>query len=115
MVTTEGLEQRQGDAEQIGEAAAELEHGLAVFPCRVESQDTAARQPRMAIIVYAWDAQDHIAMKLPPFKLDLWLAAHEFATPPIRFNLASSTGPIWKLGELMGLGDGSLPALGDLM
>ena len=69
----------------------------------------------MAIIVYAWDAQDHIAMKLPPFKLDLWLAAHEFATPPIRFNLASSTGPIWKLGELMGLGDGSLPALGDLM
>ena len=42
-------------------------------------------------------------MKLPPFRLDQWLAAHEFATPPIRHNLASSTGPRWTLGELMGL------------
>ena len=39
------------------------------------------------------------AMKVPPFKLDLWLAAHEFATPPIRYNLASSTGPVWTLGR----------------
>lgn len=45
-------------------------------------------------------------MKLPPFELDLWLAAHEFATPPIRFNLASSTGPAWTLGELARLGGG---------
>jgi len=45
-------------------------------------------------------------MKLPPFKLDLWLAAHEFATPPIRFNLASSTGPAWTLGEIGALGGG---------
>ncbi len=51
-------------------------------------------------------------MKVPPFKLDLWLAAHEFATPPIRYNLASSTGPLWTFAELMGLGDGS-PALLD--
>jgi aspartate/methionine/tyrosine aminotransferase len=43
-------------------------------------------------------------MKLPPFKLDAWLAAHEFATPPIRYNLASSTGPLWTFSELMGLG-----------
>src|SRR5687768_2674898 len=43
-------------------------------------------------------------MKLPPFKLDAWLAAHEFATPPIRYNLASSTGPLWTFAELMGLG-----------
>jgi aspartate/methionine/tyrosine aminotransferase len=41
-------------------------------------------------------------MQLPPFKLDHWLAAHEFADPPIRYNLASSTGPSWTLGELMG-------------
>ena len=46
-------------------------------------------------------------MKVPPFKLDAWLAAHEFATPPIRYNLASSTGPAWTLGELMALGAGS--------
>jgi aspartate/methionine/tyrosine aminotransferase len=43
-------------------------------------------------------------MKLPPFLLDHWLAAHEFADPPIRFNLASSTGPSWTLGELLALG-----------
>ena len=43
-------------------------------------------------------------MKLPPFLLDHWLAAHEFADPPIRFNLASSTGPQWTLGELLALG-----------
>jgi aspartate/methionine/tyrosine aminotransferase len=42
-------------------------------------------------------------MKLPPFLLDHWLAAHEFADPPIRFNLASSTGPQWTLGELLDL------------
>jgi DNA-binding transcriptional MocR family regulator len=47
-------------------------------------------------------------MRLPPFELDLWLAAHEFATPPIRHNLASSTGPSWTFAELMGLG-GSAP------
>jgi aspartate/methionine/tyrosine aminotransferase len=45
-------------------------------------------------------------MKVPPFKLDAWLAAHEFANPPIRYNLASSTGPIWSLGELLVLDGG---------
>lgn len=44
-------------------------------------------------------------MKLPPFLLDQWLAAHEFADPPIRYNLASSTGPQWTLGELLALAD----------
>src|SRR5688572_27751934 len=43
-------------------------------------------------------------MKLPPFLLDHWLAAHEFADPPIRYNLASSTGPQWTLAELLQLG-----------
>jgi len=42
-------------------------------------------------------------MDLPPFLLDHWLAAHEFATPPIRYNLAASTGPKWTLGELLAL------------
>jgi aspartate/methionine/tyrosine aminotransferase len=53
-------------------------------------------------------------MKLPPFKLDLWLAAHEFATPPIRFNLASSTGPAWTLGEIGQTGGGDTRKLDEV-
>jgi aspartate/methionine/tyrosine aminotransferase len=56
-------------------------------------------------------------MKVPPFKLDAWLMAHEFATPPIRYNIASSTGPLWTFAELMALGaenSGALDSLGDL-
>lgn len=53
-------------------------------------------------------------MKLPPFKLDLWLAAHEFATPPIRYNLASSTGPAWTLGDVGALGGGNVRKLDEL-
>jgi aspartate/methionine/tyrosine aminotransferase len=53
-------------------------------------------------------------MKVPPFKLDAWLAAHEFASPPIRFNLASSTGPVWTLDKLMALGGGETAALGGM-
>ncbi len=45
-------------------------------------------------------------MDLPPFLLDRWLSAYEFASPPIRFNLASSTGPRWSVGELQALGEG---------
>src|SRR4051812_12303242 len=48
-------------------------------------------------------------MRVPPFKLDAWLAAHDFATPPIRFNLASSTGPVWTFGELRSLGGQPAP------
>ncbi|HUQ09880.1 MAG TPA: pyridoxal phosphate-dependent aminotransferase [Steroidobacteraceae bacterium] len=43
-------------------------------------------------------------MRLAPFLLDHWLAAHEFAEPPIRHNLASSTGPQWTMGELLDIG-----------
>jgi aspartate/methionine/tyrosine aminotransferase len=43
-------------------------------------------------------------MKLPQFLLGQWLSAHEFASPPIRYNLASSTGPAWTLRELLALG-----------
>jgi aspartate/methionine/tyrosine aminotransferase len=43
-------------------------------------------------------------MHLPPFLLDQWLATHELASPPIRYNLAASTGPRWTVGELLALG-----------
>ena len=45
-------------------------------------------------------------MKVPPFKLDAWLAAHEFATRRFATTCASSTGPLWTLAELMALGGG---------
>ena len=47
-------------------------------------------------------------MELPPFLLDHWLAAHEFSDPPIRYNLASSTGPRWTLHDLERLPVGRL-------
>lgn len=47
-------------------------------------------------------------MELPPFMLDRWLSAHDFATPPIAYNLASSTGPRWSVADLCALGDGPL-------
>jgi aspartate/methionine/tyrosine aminotransferase len=50
--------------------------------------------------------QARATMNLPPFLLDHWLAAYEFASPPIRYNLASSTGPKWTVGELQALGGG---------
>lgn len=53
-------------------------------------------------------------MKVPPFKLDQWLAAHEFSDPPIRFHLASSTGPTWTLGEIGSLGGGDVRKLDEL-
>lgn len=47
-------------------------------------------------------------MHLPPFLLDHWLAKYEFRTPPVRYNLASSTGPTWTLAELQALPHGGL-------
>jgi aspartate/methionine/tyrosine aminotransferase len=60
------------------------------------------------------EALDDTAMKVPPFKLDHWLAAHEFATPPIRYNLASSTGPSWTVAEVLALGGGDVRSLDDI-
>ena len=48
-------------------------------------------------------------MKLPPDRLNAWLNEHHFATPPIAYDLAASTGPVWTLDEL--LGDQPLPDL----
>ena len=54
-------------------------------------------------------------MKLPPFLLDHWLMAHQHGSPPIRYNLASSTGPAWTLGDLVALGgDGAREELDKL-
>jgi aspartate/methionine/tyrosine aminotransferase len=54
-------------------------------------------------------------MRVPRFELDHWLARYEFASPPIRYNLGSSTGPHWTLGDLLALGDAAgLKSLGDL-
>jgi aspartate/methionine/tyrosine aminotransferase len=47
-------------------------------------------------------------MDLPPFALDHWLSAHDFAVPPIAYNLASSTGPRWSVGAICALGDAPL-------
>ena len=40
-------------------------------------------------------------MRLKPFLLDNWLDAYEHR---IEFNLASSTGPLWTVNELLDLG-----------
>ena len=47
-------------------------------------------------------------MDLPPFLLDHWIAGHDFADPPIAFNLASSTGPRWSVEDLTRLGGSNL-------
>jgi len=46
-------------------------------------------------------------MKLSPFLLDQWLQGH--SGPQVEFNLGSSTGPHWNIGELLELaGPGAL-------
>jgi aspartate/methionine/tyrosine aminotransferase len=45
-------------------------------------------------------------MELPHFALDEWLSTYNFATPPIEFDLASSTGPGFSVAELSALGGG---------
>ena len=47
-------------------------------------------------------------MHLPAFQLDLWLSKYKFASPPIRYDLASSTGPRWTVRELLALGSDSV-------
>lgn len=47
-------------------------------------------------------------MELPPFLLDHWLAAYEFADPPIAYNLASSTGPRRSVDDVLSIDGGRL-------
>jgi aspartate/methionine/tyrosine aminotransferase len=42
-------------------------------------------------------------MNLTPFLLDHWLNHYHFADPPVRYDLASSTGPVWTVQELLDL------------
>jgi aspartate/methionine/tyrosine aminotransferase len=44
-------------------------------------------------------------MEMRPFLLDQWLSQHQFASPPIEYDLASSTGPRWTVRELLELVD----------
>ena len=44
-------------------------------------------------------------MEMRPFLLDQWLSKHQFASPPIEYDLASSTGPRWTARELLALVD----------
>lgn len=51
-------------------------------------------------------------MKLPPFLLDRWFEQKHHADPAIEFDLASSTGPVWTLRELLELtGDDQIASL----
>lgn len=42
-------------------------------------------------------------MQIPPFLLDEWLNHYHFASTPPEFDLASSTGPITRMSELLEL------------
>jgi aspartate/methionine/tyrosine aminotransferase len=54
------------------------------------------------------------SVELPPFLLDRWIEQKHSANPPIEFDLASSTGPVWTLRELLALsGENQLEALLD--
>jgi aspartate/methionine/tyrosine aminotransferase len=46
-------------------------------------------------------------MRLPPFLLDEWISRKFSADPPIEYDLASSTGPVWTFGELLALEPGA--------
>ncbi len=46
-------------------------------------------------------------MNLPPFLLDRWIEQKHSANPPIEYDLASSTGPVWTLRELLALSGGN--------
>src|SRR5262245_6844651 len=107
------MEQRRADRDaSLGEPQARLGDGHLQHCGRVGSANVGSflqvktrpyDDTGTGDIAAARGAPDDSAMKVPPFKLDEWLAAHDFATPPIRYNLASSTGPSWTLAELMSL------------
>jgi aspartate/methionine/tyrosine aminotransferase len=42
-------------------------------------------------------------MNLQPDRLNAWLNRHHFATPPVEYDLAASTGPVWTLRDLLEL------------
>lgn len=44
-------------------------------------------------------------MKFPPFLLNDWLIRYHYMKPPIEYDLAASTGPLWTLRQLTELSD----------
>ena len=53
-------------------------------------------------------------MELPPFLLDRWIEQKQDPNSRIEYDLASSTGPVWTLRELLALaGEGELEGLLD--
>ena len=40
-------------------------------------------------------------MRFATFLLEDWLNHYKYADPPIEFDMASSTGPIWTFRELL--------------
>src|SRR3954452_24995646 len=50
-------------------------------------------------------------MRLAPFLLDEWISQKFTADPPIEYDLASSTGPVWTFRELLALEDGAYERL----
>jgi aspartate/methionine/tyrosine aminotransferase len=53
-------------------------------------------------------------MRISPFLLDRWLSEYQFASPPIEFDLAASTGPRWTWDELLSqIAPGAVEALRD--
>jgi aspartate/methionine/tyrosine aminotransferase len=52
-------------------------------------------------------------MRLAPFLLDEWIRRKYSSDPPIEFDLASSTGPIWTFRELLELEPGLSESLLD--
>jgi aspartate/methionine/tyrosine aminotransferase len=77
---------------------------------------TAERRDRLPVI--GWVAGERRGdtgrMRIAPFLLDRWLTEHQFATPPIEFDLAASTGPRWTWDELLSqLAPGVLEGIGD--
>jgi aspartate/methionine/tyrosine aminotransferase len=43
-------------------------------------------------------------MNIEPFLLEQWIAKHQFASPPIRYDLAASTGPKWTVRDVLDMG-----------
>jgi len=46
-------------------------------------------------------------LELPPFLLDRWIEQKHAPDSPIEYDLASSTGPVWTLRELLALSGGN--------
>jgi len=46
-------------------------------------------------------------VELPPFLLDRWIEQKHAPDSPIEYDLASSTGPVWTLRELLALSGGN--------